>query len=60
MLAHAFVRFVRAGKTENIPEAQRQLQIRAKANSDANKGVYGGEAGAGSASESLHVKNYSY
>ncbi len=49
------------GKEENIPEAKRQLQIRAKANSDANKGVYGGAgAGAGAASESLHVASYAY
>ena len=49
-----------SGKSENIPEAKRMLQLRSKANSDANKGVYGGEAGAGAASESLHVSNYSY
>jgi len=48
------------GKTENIPAAQAQLQIRAKANSDASKGVYAGESGAGTASESLHVSNYAY
>lgn len=49
------------GKDENIGAAQEALMVRAKANSDANKGVYGGAAaGAGAASASLHVANYSY
>ncbi len=49
-----------AGKSENIPAAQAALTVRAKANSAANKGVYGGEAGAGAATESLHVAGYAY
>jgi fructose-bisphosphate aldolase class I len=48
------------GKTENIPEAQRQLIIRAQANSQASLGKYAGGAGGAAAADSLHVKNYVY
>jgi len=50
------------GKAENVAEAQRQLTIRAKANSEANRGVYGGDAAAagGAGSEKLFVAGYSY
>lgn len=49
------------GKAENIAKAQAALMVRAKANSDANKGVYGGDAAGGAgAGASLHVSNYSY
>eukprot|EP00128_Syssomonas_multiformis_P014236 Colp12_sorted_trinity150504_noHs@3626 len=47
------------GKTENVAEAQRMLLIRAKANSEASLGKYGGDA-AGHTSGSLYVANYSY
>ncbi len=49
------------GKPENVVEAQRQLIIRARANSEANRGVYAGSAAAsGAGGEKLHVANYSY
>lgn len=49
------------GKPENVEAAQKALLVRAKANSEANRGVYGGSAaGAGAASASLHVAGYSY
>lgn len=34
--------------------------IRAKANSEAQRGIYGGGAGGAAASQSLEVKNYVY
>jgi fructose-bisphosphate aldolase class I len=49
-----------AGKRENTEEAQRQLTIRAKANSQAALGKYAGGAGGVDASASLHVSNYTY
>lgn len=50
-----------AGKKENVVEAQRQLTIRAKANSEAARGVYtGSAAGGAAATASLHVKDYKY
>jgi len=49
------------GKDENIAEAQKQLLIRARANSLACQGLYKGEGKAGAAaSEDLTVKNYVY
>eukprot|EP00940_MAST-03C_sp_MAST-3C-sp2_P001605 g1605.t1 len=49
------------GKDANVAEAQKQLLIRAKANSLACKGQYGGEGKASAAAkESLTVKNYVY
>lgn len=48
------------GKPENVPAAQAELTKRAKANSDAQQGIYaGGVVGAASAA-STFVKNYSY
>ena len=49
-----------AGKTENIPAAQKALVARARANSEAALGKYTGNAGVGSAGESLYVKDYKY
>lgn len=49
-----------SGKKENVAEAQKQLLIRAKANSDAAVGKYGGGAGGAAAEASLHVANYNY
>ncbi|EFJ12082.1 hypothetical protein SELMODRAFT_425653 [Selaginella moellendorffii] len=49
-----------SGKKENIPNAQKVLLGRCKANSDATLGRYVGGAGGASASESLYVKNYKY
>ena len=49
------------GEDANVAAAQAALLVRAKANSDAQKGVYGGEAaGEGAAAASLYVKNYTY
>ena len=48
-----------AGKPENVKAAQNVLLIRAKANSEAEKGVYTGSA-AGAGSEGLYVKDYVY
>jgi fructose-bisphosphate aldolase class I len=48
------------GKDENIEKAQQALLERAKANAEASLGKYQGGSGSGSASESLHVANYSY
>ncbi len=45
------------GKKENVKAGQDALLARAKANSDASKGVYAGGSGD---SESLFVANYSY
>mmetsp|Transcript_5202 Transcript_5202/g.11523 ORF Transcript_5202/g.11523 Transcript_5202/m.11523 type:complete len:306 (-) Transcript_5202:54-971(-) len=48
------------GQAENVPAAQEELTKRAKANSEAQQGVYGGGV-AGAASEaSSFVKGYSY
>jgi fructose-bisphosphate aldolase class I len=50
-----------AGKKENVEVAQKALYVRAKANSEATLGKYGGSAGAsGVGTESLHVKDYKY
>lgn len=50
-----------AGKKENTAEAQKQLMIRAKANSEAALGTYAGSAAGGvAAGSSLHVANYTY
>lgn len=50
-----------AGKKENAAEAQRQLIIRAKANSEASEGKYSGSgAGGVAAATSLHVAGYVY
>ena len=50
-----------AGKRENAAEAQKQLLIRAKANSEAALGKYTGSGAAGAAaSASLHVAGYTY
>jgi fructose-bisphosphate aldolase class I len=50
-----------AGKKENVEGAQKALYVRAKANSEATLGKYGGSAGAsGVGTESLHVKDYKY
>merc|ERR1719326_546082 len=47
------------GKAENVPAAQEQLLIRAKANGMATLGEYGGDAKAGAAAgESLQVDGY--
>ena len=48
------------GKEANIPAAQQALLERAKANSEANLGKYGGGAGGAAASASTFVKNYAY
>ena len=49
------------GKVENIPAAQKELLLRAKANSLATLGKYAGEAAKGAAADdSLHQKNYTY
>lgn len=48
------------GKAENISEAQNQLLIRAKANSEASQGKYSGGAGGEAANASSFVKNYVY
>ncbi len=49
------------GKKENVEAAQKALYVRAKANSEATLGKYGGSAGAsGVGTESLHVKDYKY
>jgi fructose-bisphosphate aldolase, class I len=49
------------GKKENVAEAQRQLIIRARANSEAALGKYAGSGAAGAAaSASLFVAGYTY
>lgn len=48
------------GKVENTAAAQEQLQIRAKANSDAALGKYAGGSASVAGQASLHVANYSY
>jgi fructose-bisphosphate aldolase, class I len=47
-----------SGKTENILAAQKVLLERAKANSEASVGKYGGSESA--SKDSLFVSNYSY
>lgn len=55
------VQKVWAGKKENTEAAQKQLLIRAKANSEAALGKYTGSGAAGAAaSSSLYVSNYAY
>jgi fructose-bisphosphate aldolase class I len=49
-----------AGKKEGVAEAQKQLLIRAQANSQASVGKYTGGAGGVAAEASLHVSNYTY
>ena len=50
-----------SGKEENVAKAQAAFLTRAKANSEATLGTYKGNANLGEgASESLHVKNYTY
>lgn len=50
-----------SGKRENTEAAQKELQIRARANSEAALGKYKGSGAAGAAaSASLHVANYTY
>jgi len=48
------------GKDENKAAAQTALLVRAKANSQASMGVYGGNAATGKAAQSLYVKDYKY
>ncbi|KAF5185869.1 Fructose-bisphosphate aldolase [Thalictrum thalictroides] len=50
-----------AGKEENVEKAQAAFLSRCKANSEATLGIYKGDAAQGEgASESLHVKGYTY
>jgi len=48
------------GDAANVPGAQAQYVIRAKANSEAQRGKYVAAAGASAATESLYVKDYKY
>jgi len=48
------------GRPENVPAAQQELFIRARANSEAQRGVYQGGSQSAASSEGLHVKNYTY
>lgn len=48
------------GKAENLGAAQKAFLARCKANSEATLGKYAGGAGAGIATENLHVKDYKY
>ena len=49
------------GEDANIAAAQEQLMIRAKANSEAQRGIYSGSGkGGAAAAASLHQKNYTY
>jgi len=48
------------GKDANIGAAQKELMVRAKANSEANLGKYAGGAGGKAATASTFVANYSY
>ena len=48
------------GKPENVEEGKRQLTIRARANSEANRGVYAGSAAGAAGGEKLFVSNYAY
>jgi len=47
------------GQDSNVKDAQNALLVRAKANSEACRGIYGG-GNSGNSSESLHVKGYVY
>jgi len=49
-----------SGKKENVAKAQAVLLKRAEANGLANLGKYTSSGAGGAASESLHVKNYTY
>lgn len=49
-----------AGKAENVQKAQQVLLGRAKANSEAQQGIYKGGAAVAGANESLYVANYKY
>jgi len=57
-LQHSCIR-TWGGKDENLQKAQETFITRAKANSEATLGKYKGSKDA-SASESLHIKNYTY
>jgi fructose-bisphosphate aldolase class I len=49
------------GKAENVAAAQKELIVRARANSEAALGKYTGSgAGGAAANQSLHVKGYTY
>lgn len=48
------------GEDSKISAAQEALLVRAKANSEASMGKYGGGAGGDHAKQSLYVKNYKY
>jgi len=48
------------GDAANVEAAQAALIVRAKANSEAQKGIYAGGNADAAAAESLHVANYSY
>ena len=48
------------GKSENVAAAQQALLVRARANGQASKGQYKGDANNKSASESSYVQNYKY
>jgi len=48
------------GRDENVIAAQRELLIRARANSEAQRGVYQGGSQSAAGTEGLHVKNYTY
>lgn len=48
------------GKAENVVAAQKELTLRAQANSQAAQGLYKGNAGGALAKASLHVAGYTY
>jgi len=48
------------GKSQNIQNAQREFLIRARANSEAQRGIYQGRSESAAGSEGLHIKNYTY
>ncbi|KAL7677297.1 hypothetical protein ACOME3_003533 [Neoechinorhynchus agilis] len=49
------------GKPENVAKAQHELLVRAKANSEAAQGIYGGSGASGAAADkSLFVAGHSY
>jgi fructose-bisphosphate aldolase class I len=49
-----------AGKKENVKAAQEALTVRARANGQAAKGLYKGDANSASAAQSAYVKDYKY
>eukprot|EP00252_Welwitschia_mirabilis_P010427 TRINITY_DN236_c0_g1_i1.p1 TRINITY_DN236_c0_g1~~TRINITY_DN236_c0_g1_i1.p1 ORF type:complete len:131 (-),score=36.99 TRINITY_DN236_c0_g1_i1:382-774(-) len=49
-----------AGKPENVAAAKKAFLARCKANSEATIGAYKGGTSADAATESLHVKGYTY